>query len=119
MKNFKNKMKLGNLIILFATEKNMKEMIEDCKNKIITNKEFFEWLNGMVCVFTNENEVNLVNGTSLKTKVIYIEKRNLKELLIEGKQENIEFELMNDYSFYNLDDLEVDKFVDDFLKIYE
>jgi len=119
MKNFKNKMKLGNLIILFATEKNMKEMIEDCKNKIITNKEFFEWLNGMVCVFTNENEVNLVNGTSLKTKVIYIEKRNLKELLIEGKQKNIEFELMNDYSFYNLDDLEVDKFVDDFLKIYE
>ena len=112
-------MKLGNLIILFATEKNMKEMIEDCKNKIITNKEFFEWLNGMVCVFTNENEVNLVNGTSLKTKVIYIEKRNLKELLIEGKQKNIEFELMNDYSFYNLDDLEVDKFVDDFLKIYE
>lgn len=119
MKNFKNKMKLGNLIIPFATEKNMKEMIEDCKNKIITNKEFFEWLNGMVCVFTNENEVNLVNGTSLKTKVIYIEKRNLKELLIEGKQKNIEFELMNDYSFYNLDDLEVDKFVDDFLKIYE
>ena len=112
-------MKLSNLIILFANEKNMKEMIEDCKNKIITNKEFFEWLNGMVCVFTNENEVNLVNGTSLKTKVIYIEKRNLKELLIEGKQKNIEFELMNDYSFYNLDDLEVDKFVDDFLKIYE
>lgn len=119
MKNFKNKMKLGNLIIPFATEKNMKEMIEDCKNKVITNKEFFEWLNGIVCVFTDENELDLINGTSLKVKIIYIEKRNLKELLIKGKQKNIEFELMNDYSFYNLDDLEVDKFVDDFLKIYE
>lgn len=119
MKIFKNKMKLGNLIIPFATEKNMKEMIEDCKNKIITNKEFFEWLNGIVCVFTDENELDLINGTSLKVKIIYIEKRNLKALLIEGKQENIEFELMNDYSFYNLDDLEVDKFVDNFLKIYE
>ena len=112
-------MKLGNLIIPFATEKNMKEMIEDCKNKVITNKEFFEWLNGIVCVFTDENELDLINGTSLKVKIIYIEKRNLKELLIKGKQKNIEFELMNDYSFYNLDDLEVDKFVDDFLKIYE
>ena len=111
-------MKLGNLIIPFATEKNMKEMIEDCKNKVITNKEFFEWLNGIVCVFTDENELDLINGTSLKVKIIYIEKRNLKELLIKGKQKNIEFELMNDYSFYNLDDLEVDKFVDDFLKIY-
>ena len=119
MKKFENKMKLGNLLIPFATEKNMKDMIEDCKNKIITNKEFFEWLNGIVCVFTNENELDLINGTSLKVKIIYIEKRNLKALLIEGKQENIEFELMNDYSFYNLDDLEVDKFVDDFLKIYE
>lgn len=119
MKKFKNKMKLGNLIIPFATEKNMKEMIEDCKNKVITNKEFFEWLNGIVCVFTDENELDLINGTSLKVKIIYIEKRNLKELLIKGKQKNIEFELMNDYSFYNLDDLEVDKFVDDFLKIYE
>lgn len=119
MKKFKNKMKLGNLIIPFATEKNMKEMIEDCKNKVITNKEFFEWLNGIVCVFTEENELDLINGTSLKVKIIYIEKRNLKELLIKGKQKNIEFELMNDYSFYNLDDLEVDKFVDDFLKIYE
>ena len=48
-----------------------------------------------------------------------IEKTNLKALLIEGKQENIEFELMNDYSFFNLDDLEIDKFVNDFLKIYE
>lgn len=119
MKKFKNKMKLGNLIIPFATEKNMKEMIENCKNKVITNKEFFEWLNGIVCVFTDENELDLINGTSLKVKIIYIEKRNLKELLIKGKQKNIEFELMNDYSFYNLDDLEVDKFVDDFLKIYE
>ena len=119
MKKFKNKMKLGNLIIPFATEKNMKEMIEDCKNKVITNKEFFEWLNGIVCVFTDENELDLINSTSLKVKIIYIEKRNLKELLIKGKQKNIEFELMNDYSFYNLDDLEVDKFVDDFLKIYE
>lgn len=119
MKKFKNKMKLGNLIIPFATEKNMKEMIEDCKNKVITNKEFFEWLNGIVCVFTDENELDLINGTSLKVKIIYIEKRNLKELLIKGKQKNIEFELMNDYSFYNLDDLEVDKFVDAFLKIYE
>ena len=119
MKKFKNKMKLGNLIIPFATEKNMKEMIEDCKNKVITNKEFFEWLNGIVCVFTDENELDLINGTSLKVKIIYIEKRNLKELLIKGKQKNIEFELMNDYSLYNLDDLEVDKFVDDFLKIYE
>lgn len=119
MKKFENKMKLGNLLIPFATEKNMKEMIEDCKNKIITNKEFFDWLNGMVCVFTNENELNLINGTSLKVKIIYIEKTNLKALFIEGKQENIEFELMNDYSFFNLDDLEVDKFVEDFLKIYE
>ena len=119
MKNFENKMKLGNLLIPFATEKNMKDMIEDCKNKIITNKEFFDWLNGMVCVFTNENELNLINGTSLKVKIIYIEKTNLKALFIEGKQENIEFELMNDYSFFYLDDLEVDKFVEDFLKIYE
>ena len=119
MKKFKNKMKLGNLIIPFATEKNMKEMIENCKNKIITNKEFFEWLNGIVCVFTDGNELNLINGTSFQDKIIYIEKTNLKTLLIEEKQENIEFELMNDYSFYNLDDLEVDKFVDDFLKIYE
>ena len=119
MKKFKNKMKLGNLIIPFATEKNMKEMIEDCKNKVITNKEFFEWLNGIVCVFTDENELDLINGTSLKVKIIYIEKRNLKELLIKGKQKNIDFELMIDYSFFNLDDLVVDKFVDDFLKIYE
>lgn len=119
MKKFENKMKLGNLLIPFATEKNMKEMIEDCKNKIITNKEFFDWLNGMVCVFTNENELNLINGTPLNSKIIYIEKSNLKTLFIEGKQENIEFELMNDYSFFNLDDLEVDKFVEDFLKIYE
>lgn len=119
MKKFENKMKLGNLLIPFATEKNMKDMIINCKNKIISNKEFFDWLNGMVCVFTNENELNLINGTSLKVKIIYIEKTNLKALFIEGKQENIEFELMNDYSFFYLDDLEVDKFVEDFLKIYE
>lgn len=119
MKKFENKMKLGNLLIPFATEKNMKDMIIKCKNKIISNKDFFNWLNGIVCVFTDENELDLINGTSLKVKIIYIEKRNLKELLIKGKQKNIEFELMNDYSFYNLDDLEVDKFVDDFLKIYE
>jgi hypothetical protein len=119
MKKFKNKMKLGNLLIPFATEKDMKDMIVNCKNKIITNKEFFEWLNGIVSIFTNENQLNLLNGTPLNSKIIYIEKSNLKTLLIEGKQENIEFELMNDYSFYNLDDLEVDKFVEDFLKIYE
>ena len=34
MKKFENKMKLGNLLIPFATEKNMKDMIIKCKNKI-------------------------------------------------------------------------------------
>lgn len=101
MKNFENKMKLGNLLIPFATEKDMKDMIINCKNKIISNKEFFEWLNGIVSVFTNENQLKLINGTPLNSKIIYIEKTNLNPLLIEGKQENIEFELMNDYSFYN------------------
>lgn len=119
MKKFKNKMKLGNLVIPFATEKNMKDMIIKCKNKIISNKDFFNWLNGIVSVFTNENQLVLLNGTSLKTKIIYIEKSNLKPLLFLAKQYNMDFELMIDYSFYNLDDLEVDKFVVDFLKIYE
>lgn len=119
MKNFENKMKLGNLLIPFATEKDMKDMIINCKNKIISNKDFFNWLNGIVSVFTNENQLVLLNGTSLKTKIIYIEKSNLKPLLFLAKQYNIDFELMIDYSFFNLDDLVVDKFVDDFLKIYE
>lgn len=119
MKKFKNKMKLGNLLIPFATEKDMKDMIVNCKNKIITNKEFFEWLNGIVSIFTNENQLNLLNGTPLNSKIIYIEKSNLKPLLFLAKQYNMDFELMIDYSFYNLDDLEVDKFVDDFLEIYE
>ena len=119
MKNFENKMKLGNLLIPFATEKNMKDMIEKCKNKIITNKEFFEWLNGIVSVFTNENQLDLINGTSLKVKIIYIEKSNLKTLLFLAKHYNIDFELMIDYSFYNLDDTQIDNFVNEFLKIYE
>ena len=119
MKKFENKMKLGNLVIPFATEKNMKDMIIKCKNKIISNKDFFNWLNGIVSVFTNENQLVLLNGTSLKTKIIYIEKSNLKTLLFLAKQYNMDFELMIDYSFFNLDDLVVDKFVDDFLKIYE
>ena len=119
MKKFENKMKLGNLVIPFATEKDMKDMIINCKNKIISNKDFFNWLNGIVSVFTNENQLVLLNGTSLKTKIIYIEKSNLKPLLFYVKQYNIDFELMIDYSFFNLDDLVVDKFVDDFLKIYE
>jgi hypothetical protein len=119
MKKFENKMKLGNLVIPFATEKNMKDMIIKCKNKIISNKDFFNWLNGIVSLSINQNQLNLINGTSLKTKIIYIEKTNLKALLSEGKQENLDFELMIDYSFFNLDDLVVDKFVDDFLKIYE
>ena len=119
MKKFENKMKLGNLLIPFATEKNMKDMIVKCKNKIISNKDFFNWLNGIVSLSINQNQLNLINGTSLKTKIIYIEKSNLKPLLFYAKQYNIDFELMIDYSFFNLDDLEVNKFVDDFLKIYE
>lgn len=119
MKNFENKMKLGNLLIPFATEKDMKDMIINCKNKIISNKDFFNWLNGIVSVFTNENQLVLLNGTPLNSKIIYIEKSNLKTLLFLAKQYNIDFELMIDYSFFNLDDLVVDKFVDDFLKIYE
>lgn len=119
MKKFKNKMKLGNLLIPFATEKDMKDMIVNCKNKNISNKDFFNWLNGIVCVFTNGNELNLLNGTPLNSKIIYIEKSNLKALFSEGKQYNIDFELMIDYSFFNLNDLELNKFVDDFLKIYE
>ena len=119
MKKFKNKMKLGNLLIPFATEKDMKDMIVNCKNKIITNKEFFEWLNGIVSIFTNENQLNLLNGTPLNSKIIYIEKSNLKTLLIEGKQENIEFELMIDYSFFYLNDTQIDDFVIKFLQIYE
>lgn len=119
MKKFENKMKLGNLLIPFATEKNMKEMIVKCKNKIISNKDFFNWLNGIVCVFTDGNELNLINGTSFQDKIIYIEKSNLKPLLFYAKQYNIDFELMIDYSFFNLNDLELNKFVDDFLKIYE
>lgn len=119
MKKFENKMKLGNLLIPFATEKDMKDMIIKCKNKIISNKEFFNWLNGIVSVSTNENQLVLLNGTSLKTKIIYIEKSNLKPLLFLAKQYNMDFQLMIDYSFFNLDDLVVDKFVDDFLKIYE
>ena len=119
MKNFENKMKLGNLLIPFATEKDMKDMIINCKNKIISNKDFFNWLNGLVSVFTNENQLVLLNGTPLNSKIIYIEKSNLKTLLFLAKQYNIDFELMIDYSFFNLDDLVVDKFVDDFLKIYE
>ena len=85
MKNFENKMKLGNLLIPFATEKDMKDMIINCKNKIISNKDFFNWLNGIVSVFTNENQLNLINGTPFNSKIIYIEKSNLKTLLIEGK----------------------------------
>lgn len=112
-------MKLGNLLIPFATEKDMKDMIVNCKNKIITNKEFFEWLNGIVSIFTNENQLNLLNGTPLNSKIIYIEKSNLKTLLIEGKQENIEFELMIDYSFFYLNDTQIDDFVIKFLQIYE
>ena len=119
MKKFENKMKLGNLLIPFATEKNMKDMIVKCKNKIISNKDFFNWLNGIVSVFTDENELDLINGTPLNSKIIYIEKSNLKPLLFYAKQYNMDFELMIDYSFFNLDDLEIDKFVDDFLKIYE
>ena len=119
MKKFENKMKLGNLLIPFATEKDMKDMIIKCKNKIISNKEFFNWLNGIVSVSTNENQLVLLNGTSLKTKIIYIEKSNLKPLLFLAKQYNMDFQLMIDYSFFNLDALVVDKFVDDFLKIYE
>lgn len=119
MKKFENKMKLGNLIIPFATEKNMKDMIIKCKNKIISNKEFFEWLNGIVSLSINQNQLNLINGTSLKTKIIYIEKSNLKPLLFYVKQYNMDLELMIDYSFYNLDDLEINNFVNDFLKIYE
>lgn len=119
MKKFKNKMKLGNLLIPFATEKDMKDMIVNCKNKIITNKEFFEWLNGIVCVFTDENELDLINGTSLKVKIIYIEKSNLKPLLFLAKQYNMDFELMIDYSFFNLDDTQIDDFIIEFLEIYE
>lgn len=119
MKKFENKMKLGNLLIPFATEKDMKDMIIKCKNKIISNKEFFEWLNGIVSLSTNENQLVLLNGTPLNSKIIYIEKSNLKPLLFLAKHYNMDFELMIDYSFYNLDDLEVDKFVDDFLEIYE
>lgn len=119
MKKFENKMKLGNLIIPFATEKNMKDMIIKCKNKIISNKDFFNWLNGIVSLSINQNQLNLINGISLKTKIIYIEKSNLKTLLFLAKHYNIDFELMIDYSFFNLNDLELNKFVDDFLKIYE
>lgn len=119
MKNFENKMKLGNLLIPFATEKNMKDMIEDCKNKIISNKDFFNWLNGIVSVFTNENQLVLLNGTPFNSKIIYIEKSYLKPLLFLAKHYNMDFELMIDYSFFNLNDLEVDKFVNNFLEIYE
>lgn len=119
MKNFENKMKLGNLLIPFATEKNMKEMIEDCKNKNITNKDFFNWLNGIVSVFTNGNELNLINGTSFQDKIIYIEKSYLKPLLFLAKHYNMDFELMIDYSFFNLNDTQIDDFVIKFLQIYE
>lgn len=118
-KNFENKMKLANLIIPFATEKNMKEMIINCKNKIISNKDFFNWLNGIVCVFTDENELNLINGTPFNSKIIYIEKTNLKPLLFLAKHYNLDFELMIDYSFFNLDDLEINNFVNEFLEIYQ
>ena len=116
MKNFENKMKLGNLVIPFATEKNMKDMIIKCKNKIISNNDFFNWLNGIVSVFTDENELN---GTPLNSKIIYIEKSNLKPLLFLAKQYNIDLELMIDYSFFNLDDTQIDDFIDKFLEIYE
>ena len=119
MKKFENKMKLGNLVIPFATEKNMKDMIINCKNKIISNKDFFNWLNGIVCVFTDENELDLINGTPLNSKFIYIEKSNLKPLLSEGKQYNMNFELMIDYSFFNLNDTQIDDFIIKFLEIYE
>ena len=97
----------------------MKDMIINCKNKIISNKDFFNWLNGIVSVFTDESELNLINGTSLKTKIIYIEKSNLKPLLFLAKHYNMDFELMIDYSFFNLDDLEINNFVDEFLEIYQ
>ena len=116
MKNFENKMKLGNLVIPFATEKNMKDMIIKCKNKIISNNDFFNWLNGIVSVFTDENELN---GTPLNSKIIYIEKSNLKPLLFLAKQYNIVLELMIDYSFFYLNDNEINDFVNEFLKIYE
>ena len=116
MKNFENKMKLGNLVIPFATEKNMKDMIIKCKNKIISNNDFFNWLNGIVSVFTDENELN---GTPLNSKIIYIEKSNLKPLLFLAKQYNIDLELMIDYSFFYLNDNEINDFVNEFLKIYE
>lgn len=119
MKKFENKMKLGNLLIPFATEKNMKDMIIKCKNKIISNKDFFNWLNGIVSLSINQNQLNLINGISLKTKIIYIEKSNLKPLLFLAKQYNIDFELMIDYSFFNLDDTQIDDFVIKFLEIYE
>jgi|GEM_PF-3017625 hypothetical protein len=119
MKNFENKMKLGNLLIPFATEKDMKDMIVNCKNKIISNKDFFNWLNGIVSLSINQNQLNLINGTPFNSKIIYIEKSNLKTLLIEGKQENIEFELMIDYSFFYLNDTQIDDFVIKFLQIYE
>ena len=119
MKNFENKMKLGNLLIPFATEKDMKDMIIKCKNKIISNKEFFEWLNGIVSVFTDENELKLINGTPFNSKIIYIEKSNLKTLLFLAKHYNMDFELMIDYSFFNLNDTQIDNFVNEFLKIYE
>ena len=119
MKNFENKMKLGNLLIPFATEKNMKDMIIKCKNKIISNKDFFNWLNGIVSVFTNENELDLINGTPLISKIIYIEKSNLKTLLFLAKHYNMDFELMIDYSFFNLDDTQIDDFIIEFLEIYE
>lgn len=119
MKKFENKMKLGNLVIPFATEKNMKDMIINCKNKIISNKDFFNWLNGIVCVFTDENELDLINGTPLNYKIIYIEKSNLKPLFSEGKQYNMNFELMIDYSFFNLNDTQIDDFIIKFLEIYE
>ncbi len=119
MKKFENKMKLGNLVIPFATEKNMKDMIINCKNKIISNKEFFEWLNGIVSVFTDESKLNLINGTPLNSKIIYIEKSNLKPLLFLAKQYNMDFELMIDYSFYNLNDTQIDDFIHKFLEIYE
>lgn len=61
----------------------MKDMIEDCKNKIISNKDFFNWLNGIVSVFTDENELDLINDTSLKVKIIYIEKEILKNYLLK------------------------------------
>lgn len=119
MKKFENKMKLGNLVIPFATEKNMKDMIINCKNKIISNKDFFNWLNGIVCVFTDENELDLINGTPLNSKIIYIEKSNLKTLLFLAKHYNLDLELMIDYSFFNLDDTQIDDFVIKFLQIYE